>query len=391
MKNTLYITMIILCVNTASAQWQHVIPSFASYYAVASNNTSVFATYNQFYMDYGYMGHLYLSTDNGNSWNDMDSGITNPCVYSLIFKSQNIFAGTSSGIFISTNNGGIWTPVNNGLTSTYVVSFGVKGNVIFAGTMGGGIFSSTNDGALWTQINNGLTDLQINTIAVSDSNIFVGTDNGIFLSSNNGGLWTNKGLANLRVNAIAIKDTNIFAGTNNGLYLSTNNGITWSAVNNSLPTTEILKLATIGTHIFAFPTCSGMYFSDNNGTNWMSSGLTSQCVLSVALNDSFIYAGTYNGGVWRRSLFDLTNLENNFINENNIIFPNPNNGIFTLTPIGNLKQIEIFNLIGEVIYRSNNFYYQKTIEINLSNTPKGIYFIKTDNGENINIEKIVIN
>jgi len=42
----------------------------------------------------------------------------------------NIFAGTDNyGVFLSTNNGTSWTQVDNGLTSTYVRSLAVSGVV----------------------------------------------------------------------------------------------------------------------------------------------------------------------------------------------------------------------------------------------------------------------
>jgi hypothetical protein len=61
-----------------------------------------------------------------------------------INSSGHIFAGTyRSGVFRSTDNGDSWTEVNNGLTNMTVLSLVVNaGGHIFAGTDGGGIFRS---------------------------------------------------------------------------------------------------------------------------------------------------------------------------------------------------------------------------------------------------------
>lgn len=84
------------------------------------------------------------------------------------------------------------------------------------------------------------------------------------------------------------------------------------------------------------------------------------------------------------------------INENKLtnsisIYPNPTNGKLTISHSDKLKLIEVFNLLGEKIYCSNPNNAQTTTEIDLANVPKGIYFVKVDNGENVLIEKVVLN
>src|SRR5271157_4520991 len=62
-------------------------------------------------------------------------------ISALTVSGSNIFAGTwGAGIFLSTNNGTSWTEVNSGLTNSYVNCFAVSGTNIFAGTQGGGVW-----------------------------------------------------------------------------------------------------------------------------------------------------------------------------------------------------------------------------------------------------------
>lgn len=83
------------------------------------------------------------------------------------------------------------------------------------------------------------------------------------------------------------------------------------------------------------------------------------------------------------------------INENNIsdnlsIYPNPTNGIFTIqqNKVTELD-IEIYNIIGERIYKTKLNSLLTTIELN--NQAKGVYFVRiTENNKSVIIRKIII-
>ncbi len=102
-----------------------------------------------------------------------------------INSSGHIFAGTSGGIFRSTNNGDSWMVVNTGLTNMTVRAFAINSSGhIFVGTFGGGVFRSTNNGSSWTPVISGLTNLEVFTLALNSSGLmFVGTNgNGVLRS-----------------------------------------------------------------------------------------------------------------------------------------------------------------------------------------------------------------
>jgi hypothetical protein len=149
---------------------------------------------------------VYLTTDNGVSWQHLWNGLSNNNILSLAINSSNyIFAGTAAGVFLSTNNGTNWTQINTGLTSDIVNCLEVDSNDdVFAGTAAGGIFRSTNNGSSWMQVKNGLTNTFINSLAINSGGYeFAGTTGGgIFLSTNNGINWTqiNNGLTNAQSN-----------------------------------------------------------------------------------------------------------------------------------------------------------------------------------------------
>jgi hypothetical protein len=70
------------------------------------------------------------------------------------------------------------------------------------------------------------------------------------------------------------------------------------------------------------------------------------------------------------------------------IFPNPSNGVFTLTHLSNIDFIEIRNALGQKIYSTKNTLQTKTLSLKDS---KGVYFIslRHQNG-NTSIRKIIV-
>ncbi|MBA3987491.1 MAG: T9SS type A sorting domain-containing protein [Flavobacteriales bacterium] len=69
-------------------------------------------------------------------------------------------------------------------------------------------------------------------------------------------------------------------------------------------------------------------------------------------------------------------------------YPNPTNGKFTIES-KNIHNIKIFNLIGDLIYEYKPNTEQSLFEIDLSAHAKGVYIIKV-NGENyIEVKKLV--
>ncbi len=80
-------------------------------------------------------------------------------------------------------------------------------------------------------------------------------------------------------------------------------------------------------------------------------------------------------------------------NDNIQMYPNPTNGIISLVQqsqaIRKQQIIEIYNLIGEKIYSAVNN-QQSEFTIDISNQPKGIYFLNLTDGETSNTKKIIL-
>ena len=67
-------------------------------------------------------GGIFLTTDNGTSWTEKNSGLTNKSVYSLTVSGSNVFAGTDDGVFVTTNNGSNWECTEYDYLSVYALT-----------------------------------------------------------------------------------------------------------------------------------------------------------------------------------------------------------------------------------------------------------------------------
>lgn len=89
--------------------------------------------------------------------------------------------------------------------------------------------------------------------------------------------------------------------------------------------------------------------------------------------------------------FNYTGVEENVSGtEDFSIFPNPTNGIFLIKSNNGINEIKIYNVLGEKIYKIKDCKQMKSIEINLSYYPKGVYFVKINDNNKIYTQKILI-
>ncbi|MCX6133739.1 MAG: T9SS type A sorting domain-containing protein [Ignavibacteriales bacterium] len=293
------------------------------------------------------------STDFGQTWFEVNSGLTNLFLTSLAVSvgddgSKNLFAGTwGGGVFRSTNNGARWNPVNTGLHGLNVKALAVAGSTLLAGT-DHGAFLSVNNGSLWTQVNSGLPDTNLSCAAISSVEtggkiLFVGSyKSGAFRSSDTGASWVpaNDGLNNLHVYALTPSPVGtgnpcILAGTNGGgIYRSTNNGVGWVPVNTGLTFPYIQGLAIIadgngGRKFFAGTWGSGVFVSSDEGSSWTiaNSGLVCRSVNALAAFDSKVFAGTNGCGAFLSTDGGAT------WNQNNVGMKFPN--VYALAVVAN--------------------------------------------------------
>ncbi len=186
---------------------------------------------------------FYVSTDQGASWNrPFDPVDSSVFVWTFeLNKDGNVYAGTGTeGVFMSTDNGNSWKQIDAGPPYSPVNALATDafGDVI-VGTVGGSsisILRSANEGGSWT-LGLGLPTIYGDyptfhaLAATGRGNFFAATDaNGILHSTDGGKDWVQvSSFKFITVFSIAV-DSNgsIYAGTDSGVYVSTDGGSGWS-------------------------------------------------------------------------------------------------------------------------------------------------------------------
>jgi len=105
-------------------------------------------------------------------------------------------------------------------------------------------------------------------------------------------------------------------------------------------------------------------------------------------NQSMTHTGMFavNGLSMITGLKNSTDLNTVSLNAVNI-YPNPNTGFFHIDGINGKVDIQILNATGQLI---RVLTADQSIEINLSNFAKGIYYLKLVSENDIMIEKIIV-
>jgi hypothetical protein len=323
-------------------------------------------------------------------------------ITSLAINGPSVFAGTwGGGVYLSENNGESWEPVNTGLPEKkFIVSLAVKGNRLFAGisTQPGSssIYISNNKGDSWALYSTGLlSNPYVYALTVSDSLLFAGTNKGVLVSSDNGGSWLpeNEGLpSNAYVYSLTVSGASLFAGTwSDGVFISRNNGKNWVECNNGLPSNaRIYSLAANGNMLYA-GTNKGVFVSENNGQRWTPAniGLDNVFVSSLAVGEKSVYAGSnqvYTSPI--TAALKLTGTNDEVIS----VLPNPSTGSFVIrskVPDTQISEIFITNAEGKELFRSSDK-IADGLKVELLNAPKGLYLLHVKNENGATVKKVIV-
>jgi len=203
-------------------------------------------------------GSVFKSTDKGATW-ARTSLVTTAAVQTLaVASSSTVYAGTfGSGVSKSTDGGSTWSPMNTGLTDPFIFSLAldpVSPGTVYAGSSSldgrGRVFKTTNGGVTWvaTSLSAREPVVALAVAPTAPSTVYAGTyGDGVYRSVNGGATWTavNSGLFNqasdssITVFALAVDPNNaatVYAGSfDNGVFKSTNGGGTWARSNDGLP------------------------------------------------------------------------------------------------------------------------------------------------------------
>ncbi|MFH0733825.1 MAG: T9SS type A sorting domain-containing protein [bacterium] len=223
--------------------------------------------------------------------------------------------------------------------------------------------------AQWVQTN-GPYGGPVNCIVVLKEDVFIGTNNGVYLSNNNCVDWVpvNDGFdtnSSFSIKAITAAGVNLFASTDDAVYHSNNNGISWEKVNQGLENKTVVTFAVYNEIIFAGTFDSGVYCTTNNGKNWteINDGLWVQDVRSLVFLGTKLFAGT-TGGLWVSSNYGtswsivasswLLEPSAFFVNGTDLFFGTEHDGVFRSTDNGE-SFTQINNGFTSYLYKITSF------------------------------------
>lgn len=358
---------------------------------------------------------LYISRDRGLTWQASTLSGQSIEITALFKFGEKLFAGTYGyGVFISTNNGTSWQSFNLGINdfALFAKKFVSSGDTIFYATDGGGVYYLLNNTNVWQSYNQNLPSniaWTINDIAVTNNNIIVsaGGSGFYYLRPKGSPEWIEKRMQTpqgifMTPNAFLSTGDLVFSGHHFGIYKSLDEGNTFDSVGISAMDITVVSFAMDGNRIYAGYTRSAgndffVWYSDDLGQSWNIFAHEFQFLLNLYIYDNKIWAGT-NGGLYYTQL-QPSNVEPIYIPDELKLeqnYPNPFNPTTKISwqsSISGRHTLKIYDVLGDIITTlvdeerpAGNY----DITFNASSLASGIYFYKLQIGPYTETRKMIL-
>ena len=298
-------------------------------------------------------GGVFRTTDGGDSWVEINTGIINTTVAELEVVGNRLYTNGGGKIVYLTDGGESWQPIE--ILSTAMKygfpSLSVSDGELYLGAVRyaprdqggetGGIFrlDAENKTLVELVVDRNLAGLQC--MEVVGTTFYIGTlDNGVIRwESGSDPSTTNLGLEHRYIAMLAGNAESVCAATGNdeiyhlqgeqwkpihstdmvdshisdlrwvgstlyatfwngGVFRSTNSGDSWTAINDGLDETTATSIGTAGTELY-IGTFTGVFRWIAAKEQWEPVGSLPHQILSLAVLDGFLYAGTAYGGVFK--------------------------------------------------------------------------------------------
>lgn len=246
---------------------------------------------NIMYGEFQY-GEIRRSINGGASWSNIHNNLPGEfegawiTPYLMDPNSPNTIYVGYNDIYKSTNQGNSWTAISTGLSATnklrFIVVAPTNSQVIYASD-GYAVWKTTDGGANWNAVNGNLPNSLITYLSVHPENadqVFVtfgGYTSGrkVYRSTSGGTTWTNISgtLPNLPANCVLVQPNSngvLYAGMDVGVYRLEPGAQDWALFNSGLPNVPVTEL-------------------------------------EIRRNTNKILASTYGRGLWESELQPLTN------------------------------------------------------------------------------------
>lgn len=265
-------------------------------------------------------GGIFRSTNFGDTWTDLTSGISITQWYRIAGTQANanlLIGGTQD------NGSNKWTGTNNmqhlrGADGMDCMIDHTNSDIIYTNRQNGALEKSTNGGTSFTYIQPaGSSGTWVTPVIMNPSNantIYAGyTD--VYKSTNGGSSWTNTGVNGSSAMAMGTSNTNrIYAASGTSIWRSDDAAATWTSISSGLPSRNITGITvnpdnSLDVFITAADYVAGqkVYASSNGGASWtnISGNLPNTIINCIAYEDkngspdNALYIGTDIGVYYR--------------------------------------------------------------------------------------------
>lgn len=406
MKKYFYICIFIfLSFLQINAQWEKVTVD------TTANVNKIYVANNHLFVELDtslVFSDLLVSSNHGESWTNITPNLPNSVsrVYDLIEYDNSIYIGTDGGVFISVDNGQSWQEKNNGLDAEHrVYTIYESNNVLLAGT-DQFIYRSTDKGENWTRSDE-FTFMTFNSFTSNNNYMFAHASLSfesryLYRSGDNGETWSIISSQQQFRTVHALNDNEVYmaVGTDpgKGFYVSTDNGDNFNMFTDyeDLFEKNTLSINSLGDNLFVGAIGPGLSYRGAGGT-WYTAkdNLETTIVYNIQSDDTYLYCthSSSHNYISRRPLSDfnlvtdvsdeITDLPNKFVLNQN--FPNPFNPSTTINfsmPEQTNVSLKIYDVLGKEIAvlvneEMSSGSYQLDFDASILSSGIYIYALKT--------------
>ncbi|MDI6766728.1 MAG: hypothetical protein QME52_07905 [Bacteroidota bacterium] len=308
----LYIPLLLANINCSGTISKKVLPMYRS---IATDEISVYAfthdSRGRLFAG-GKWGRVFISTDDGQRWYQVNSSAKDTRVSALLFLPDTVLlVGMHlGGIFGEFTSDGIWA-LREQTTTVWSETFVQPTELRITSLLlsnSRSILVGTDQGVIRSSLQpitlsgiQGIANKWITCLAQSErGTILAGTfDDATFISTDNGTSWINsvRGLTRPKIICLAVQpDGTIYAGTDRGAFMSNDGAQSWSQI--GLDTLNVESITFIGNwHIIAGTKSAGVFLTNDQGKTWVRSALSGQvdvwCLMVT--ETGAVLAGTSQG------------------------------------------------------------------------------------------------
>ncbi|MEO6693208.1 MAG: hypothetical protein ABIO44_12765, partial [Saprospiraceae bacterium] len=254
--------------------------------------------------------NIFLSQDDGKSWNDVTKGLPSspngPAYSSASLDDEYYYVvSTDSGLYKSRDNGLHWSPSNNGSIKNGPLYVDPNNSIILVTTGTDRIYYSYDKGDSWEEIIIQPKLSVIGNLYYSNGMIYVGSWRDSLYKTKDFGMTWSKVLfpdsSDYRVRILNSNKNILLATSSHNLYISLNWGDSWKKILNTIASGSYYSAAISDSNIFLSIQNSGIWVSSDLGNSWTRqlNGLPVHVeARDIWFQNNKLYATIYGSGVY---------------------------------------------------------------------------------------------